>query len=81
MDSIMWNCLLEAGYIQFGKGPGLDYDPVCFDISSRGENKACKIVKIDHEQVLCNGRVKIVGELAPSIEQLMLRTIDKSNQR
>src|SRR5262249_47185770 len=79
-DSIIWKCLLEAGYIQFGKGPGIDYDPICFDINSRTKNKDFKIVKIDHEQILCNARVKIVAELAPSFEQLMLRTIDKANQ-
>jgi hypothetical protein len=79
-DSILWKCLLEAGYIQFAKGPDIDYDPICFDISSRKKNEDCKIVKIDHEQILCNDRVKIVAELAPSFEQLMLRTIDKANQ-
>jgi len=79
-DSIMWKRLLEAGYIQFGKGPDIDYDPICFDVSSRKKNKDCRIVKIDHEQILSNDRVKIVAELAPSFEQLMLRTIDKANQ-
>ena len=27
-DPILWNCLLEAGYLQFGKGLDVDYDPV-----------------------------------------------------
>jgi hypothetical protein len=75
----LWKCLLEAGYIQFGKGPDIDYDPVCFDISSRTKNGDCKIVKIDHEEILCNDRVKVVAELAPSFEQLMLRTIDEAD--
>jgi hypothetical protein len=75
----LWRCLLEAGYIQFGKGPDVDYDPVCFDISSRTKNGDYKIVKIDHEEILCNDRVKVVAELAPSFEQLMLRTIDEAS--
>jgi hypothetical protein len=79
-DSFLWKNLLEAGFIQFGKGPGLDYDPVCFDVSSRKKNRDCKIVKIDHEQILCHERVRIIAELAPSFEQLMLRTIDRANQ-
>ena len=79
-DPIIWNCLLEAGYIQFGKGPDIDYDPVCFDISARTKNNDCKIVKIDHEQILCNNRVETVAELAPTFEQLMLDTIDRANQ-
>lgn len=53
-----------------------DYDPVCFDISARTKNNDCKIVKIDHEQILCHNRVKKVAELAPTFEQLMLDTID-----
>ena len=79
-DAIMWKCLLEVGYIQFGKGPDIDYDPICFDIGARRKDKDCSIVKIDHEQILCNGRVTIVAELAPSFEQLLIRTVDQANQ-
>ena len=78
-DPIIWSCLLEAGYIQFGKGPDVDYDPVCFDLGAQNENSDCMIVKIDHEQILCHKRVKKVAELAPTFEQLMLDTIDTAN--
>ncbi len=78
-DPIIWNCLLEAGYMQFGKGPDSDYDPICFDTSARTENDDYKIVKVAHEQILCNNRVEIVAELAPSFEQLMLDTVDRAN--
>jgi hypothetical protein len=67
--------LIPAGYIQFAKGPEYDYDPVCFDIKSRTKNGDCRIVKIDHEEILCNNRVKVVAELAPRFEELVLRTI------
>ena len=77
--STLWNCLLKAGYIQFGKGPDVDYDPVCFDISSRTKNADFRIVKIDHEQILCYDRIKIAAEMAPSFEALMLRTIDEAS--
>ncbi len=56
------------------------YDPICFDTSARTENDDYKIVKIAHEQILCNNRVEIVAELAPSFEQLMLDTIDRANR-
>ena len=71
--------LLPAGYIQFGKGPDVDYDPVCFDTRSRRRSGDCRIVKLDHEEILCNDRVKIVDELAPSFEQLMLQTIKQAS--
>ncbi|MBZ5662853.1 MAG: hypothetical protein LAO08_20830 [Acidobacteriia bacterium] len=78
-DKALWNCLRKAGYVQFGKGPDLDYDPVCFDMSSRkNKGRDSRIVKIDHEQILCHDRVKIVGELAPSFEKLVLATIEKA---
>jgi hypothetical protein len=77
-DPALWASLLPAGYIQFGKGPDFDYDPVCFDIKSRKKNGECRIVKIDHEEILCNNRVKLVAELAPSFRELILRTIDQA---
>jgi hypothetical protein len=76
-DTFLWKCLKREGYIQFGKGPHTNYDPVCFDIKSRRKNGDCRIVRIDHEEILCNDRVKVIEELAPSFEQLMLRTIDQ----
>jgi hypothetical protein len=79
-DVILWRFLLQSGYIRFGKGPDLDYDPICFDISSRKKNRDCRIVKIDHEQILCNDRLKIVIELAPGFEQPVLQTIDQANK-
>jgi hypothetical protein len=76
----IWASLIPAGFIQFGKGADLDYDPVCFDIKSRKQGGECRIVKIDHEQILCYNRVKVVAELAPSFYQLVLQTIDLANK-
>jgi hypothetical protein len=66
-DAFTGKCLLKAGYIQFGKGPDIDFDPVCFDISSRRKKgRDCKIVKNDHAWILCDGWVKVVAKLASS---------------
>jgi hypothetical protein len=75
-DPFLWEALLPAGFIQLGKGPDLDYDPVCFDIKTRKKGGDCRIVKIDHEEILCNNRIKVVSELAPSFYQLVLQTIE-----
>lgn len=72
--------LLPAGFIQFGRGPDMDFDPVCFDIKGRKQGGDCRIVKIDHEEILCNSRVKVVAELAPSLYQLVLQTIDRASK-
>ena len=80
-NSFLWDALLPAGFIPFGKGPDLDYDPVCFDIKTGRQGGDYRIVKIDHEEILCNNRVKIVAELAPSFYQLVLQTIERAKQR
>ncbi|MGA9041913.1 MAG: hypothetical protein WB421_15380 [Terriglobales bacterium] len=79
-DPAFWSSLLPAGYIQFGKGPDVDYDPVCFDIKTRKKDGECRIVKIDHEEILCNSRIKLVAEVAPSFRQLVMRTIDQADR-
>jgi hypothetical protein len=67
-----------AGFIQFGRAPGGHFDPVCFDTKSRNGKKDCRIVRIDHEEVLCNYRVKVVEEIAPSFERLVTDTIQRA---
>jgi hypothetical protein len=74
-DKFLFACLSKSGYIPFGKGADVDYDPVCFDLKSRKKNREFSIVKIDHEEILCRERIKIVAELAPTFEQLVRTTI------
>lgn len=47
-DNALFATLIPAGYYQFGRGPGADYDPVCFDFRHRHEDGDCRIVKTDH---------------------------------
>lgn len=55
----------------------MDYDPVCFDIKS-GNNRDYRIVKIDHEEIFCNNRIKVVSEIAPGCRALVLQTIERA---
>jgi len=55
----------------------MDYSPVCFDMNSRKKNRAMRVVKIDHQEILCNRCIKVVAELAPSFEALVLQTMGK----
>jgi len=69
--------VLEAnGYMRFAKGPDIDYDPVCFDLRRCRQGGDCPIVKLDHEEILCNSRIREVAELAPSFRNLMMKTIE-----
>ena len=78
-DKGLSESLVPAGFMQFGKGPDTDYDPVCFDINSRTKLSDYRIVKIDHEEILCNYRIKVVAEVAPNFEQLVRQTIERAN--
>jgi hypothetical protein len=71
----LWKALVPAGYVQFAKGPDVDFDPVCFDYNPRRQGGDCKIVKIDHEEMLCNNRIKVVAELAYSFRELVEQTV------
>ncbi len=77
-DRVIFQKLIPVGYIQFGRGPDMDYDPVCFDNKSRTNSRDYRIVKIDHEEILCNDRVKVVKELAPGFRVLVEETIKRA---
>jgi hypothetical protein len=79
-DPALWGQLTPAGYIQFAKGAEYDYDPVCFDVRERKRNGDYRIVKIDHEEILCNSRIKLVTELASSFEELVRQTISRADK-
>lgn len=69
--------LLPAGLVPFGKGPDVDYDPVCFQLAGTTPDRA-RIVKVDHEEILCRWKVVIVGELAANFRELVEETIERA---
>jgi len=79
-DKFLSACLLKNGYIRFGKGPDIDYDPMCFDLKARKKNREFAIVKLDHEEILCNERIKVVAELASTFEHLVKITIEVASR-
>jgi len=63
--------LLPSGYIQIGRPEGGDFDAACFDVNAERQNREYRIVQANHEEILCNSRVKIRGELWPSFRKLV----------
>jgi hypothetical protein len=51
-----------------------------FDLKSRKKNREFSIVRVDHEEILCNERTKVVAELAPTFEQLVKTTIEVASR-
>ena len=61
--------LLPAGFVQIGRPDTGIFDAVCFDLNDRQQNRECRVVLVDHEELLCNWRVKVKRELWPSFRQ------------
>src|SRR5262249_55044879 len=57
--------LLPNGLLQFAKAGGGDYDPVCFDTRDRRKGGDAPVVRVDHEDILCDRRLRITEQLAP----------------
>ncbi|MGB8917916.1 MAG: hypothetical protein WCC89_13745, partial [Candidatus Sulfotelmatobacter sp.] len=47
------------------------FDAICFDWNEPAQNREHRIVQIDHEDILCNWKVRVVGELWPSFIKLV----------
>jgi len=73
-DPALSECL-QKGYVQFGFGPYDTYDPVCFDMNKPSKDGDFPIVLLDHEQILCYSRMKILKLLAPSFQELVLNVV------
>lgn len=63
--------LLPAGYFQIGRPDTGSFDAICFDMSTRKQNREYRIVLADHEEILRNMRVKIRSELWPSFYKFL----------
>jgi hypothetical protein len=63
--------LIPAGYVQIGRPDTGDFDAVCFDLNHQAQNREYRVVQVDHEEILCNWRVRVTGELWPSFIKLV----------
>ena len=75
-DHILSEALLPAGLIPFARPAGGSYDPVCFNIQKRRGKRDCQVVRVDHEEILCNSRIGRLTEVAPSFYDLVTRTLE-----
>src|SRR5205814_6573624 len=80
-DPILFRVLSAGRFVQFGRGPDYDYDPICFDLRRRGADGHCPIVKFDHEDILTRETLTVVGELAPSFRYLVEDVIRRAAEK
>ena len=79
-DPVLFRILSTGGFAQFGRGPDVDYDPICFDLRSRDTDGDCRIVKFSHEDILIWEKLTIVDELAPSFRHLVDDVIQRASR-
>jgi len=75
-DKGLWEELAPRGLIPFGRGGGGSYDPVFFDTRYRHGDGDCRVVQIDHEEILCSFRIREVAEIADSFRRLVLAVVE-----
>jgi hypothetical protein len=68
-DARLFETLSGSGYLQFGQPSTGSYDPVCFAPSPKRDDAA--VVRIDHEDILINGKVQVVETIAQSFLSLI----------
>jgi hypothetical protein len=74
-DTGLTDTLIPNGFLPFARGADGNYDPVCFaSRRSAGQNDS-PVVQLDHEDILCDRRIKVVSELAPSFRALVEQSI------
>ena len=63
--------LIPAGYVQIGRPDTGDFDAICFDLNHQAQNREYRVVQVDHEDILCNSKVRVTRELWPSFVKLV----------
>ena len=70
-DAILASVTQRSGLIQVGQPSNLSYDPVCFDLRARTKTGDAPLVRLDHEEILINSRIKITQQICDSFLALL----------
>jgi len=70
-DQPLSSCLFKNGYIQFARPAGGSYDPICFNVQARNHQGEYLIQRLDHEDVLCNSRIRVVNTVGKSFYEFL----------
>jgi hypothetical protein len=55
--------LIPAGYVQIGRPEPVNFDAICFDLNRDRQGLECRLVRVDHESILINFKVRVTNEL------------------
>lgn len=74
-DRVLSSVARGGGFIHIGRPVTRNYDPICFDCRRRAKTGEAGIVRLDHEEILCNDSIRVVETIAPSFLELLARGI------
>jgi hypothetical protein len=70
-DPFMSPFLFKNRLMPFARPADWSYDPVCFDFRSPNRKSEPAVLRIDHEEILCNERLRVVETISPAFHELM----------
>jgi hypothetical protein len=73
-DAIPSLFLLKQGFLRFARPAGGSYDPVYFDCRNSRRKGEPAVVRVDHEEILCNDRLRVLEQLAAGFDVLLEET-------
>lgn len=75
-DRFISTVTLAHGFLQVARPADGNYDPICFDLNHRSQNRDCPIVRLDHEAILISDRIRKIRTIAPSFFQFVIGVIN-----
>lgn len=78
-DRNLADLLLPAGLIPFARAARGSYDPICFDLAQRRGKRDCRVVRVDHEEILSRFRIGAVTPLYATFAELVAANIAGSH--
>lgn len=73
--------LIPAGYLQIGRPDTGDFDAICFDLRGKAKNREYGIVQVDHEEILCNRKIRVSAELWGSFVNLVESALSSADPK
>jgi hypothetical protein len=69
-DNTIGPFLMKQGLLPFARPADGSYDPVCFDWRGSKRRLEPTVVRVDHEEMLCNDRLRVVSQVAAGFDVL-----------
>lgn len=69
-DQYLYAACVNNGFLPFGKGADMDYDPLCFDYNNTKISKQ-RIVMLDHEAALCYDKARVNKQIAKDFREFI----------